>query len=79
MRGTDEQQPNMFSYISPEQRIPEDHPLRPVRQMVDEALEALSPRFEKLYANTGRPSIPPNNCFERCCFRCCTRCAASAC
>ena len=59
MRGTDDQQPNMFSYISPEQRIPEDHPLRPVRQMVDEALEALSPRFEKLYASTGRPSIPP--------------------
>ena len=59
MRGPDTQQSNMFSYLSPEQRVPEDHPLRPIRQMVDEALEALSPRFEKLYANTGRPSIPP--------------------
>ena len=59
MRGTDRQQPNMFSYLSPEQRVPEDHPLRPIRVMVDEALEALSPRFEKLYSNTGRPSIPP--------------------
>lgn len=59
MRGTDDQQANMFSYISPETRIPEDHPLRPIRVMVDEALEALSPRFEQLYSNTGRPSIPP--------------------
>lgn len=59
MRGTDRQQPNMFSYLSPEQRVPEDHPLRPIRLMVDEALEALSPRFEKLYSSTGRPSIPP--------------------
>jgi len=59
MRGPDTQQSNMFSYLSPEQRVPEDHPLRPIRVMVDEALEALSPRFEKLYAKTGRPSIPP--------------------
>ena len=59
MRGTDRHQPNMFSYLSPEQRVPEDHPLRPIRLMVDEALEALSPRFEKLYSSTGRPSIPP--------------------
>ena len=59
MRGPDTQQSNMFSYLSPEQRVPEDHPLRPIRLMVDEALEALSPRFEKLYSRTGRPSIPP--------------------
>ena len=59
MRGTDAQQPDMFSYISPDQRVPEDHPLRPIRRMVDEALEALSPRFEQLYSRTGRPSIPP--------------------
>ena len=62
MRGTDRQQPNMFSYLSPDQRVPEDHPLRPIRVMVDEALEALSPRFEKLYSNTGRPFRPSSYC-----------------
>lgn len=59
MRGTDNRQSSMFSYLSAEERVPQDHPLRPIRLMVDEALEALSPRFEKLYAHTGRPSIPP--------------------
>jgi transposase len=49
----------MFSYVSLEQRVPRDHPLRPIREMVDEALRELSPRFEGLYADTGRPSIPP--------------------
>ena len=59
MRGDDERQAGMFSYISPEKRIPQDHPLRPIRTMVDEVLEELSPRFEVLYSHTGRPSIPP--------------------
>ena len=49
----------MFSYVSLEQRIPADHPLRPMRAMVDEALKKLSRRFSGLYAGTGRPSIPP--------------------
>jgi transposase len=49
----------MFSYVSLEQRIPADHPLRPMRAMVDEALKKLSRRFSGLYAATGRPSIPP--------------------
>ena len=49
----------MFSYVSPERRVPQDHPLRAIRQMMDEALRKLSPRFERLYAKTGRPSIPP--------------------
>jgi transposase len=49
----------MFSYISPEQRVPADHPLRPIRQMVDEILKQLSPRFARLYAKMGRPSIAP--------------------
>ena len=49
----------MFSYVSLEDRIPRDHPLRPMRAMVDEALKALNPRFEALYAKRGRPSIPP--------------------
>ncbi len=59
MRGDDMQQPAMFSYVSPEQRVPADHPLRPIRQMVDEVLKNLSRRFAKLYSHTGRPSIPP--------------------
>jgi transposase len=49
----------MWSYVSQEQRIPADHPLRPIRAMVDEVLECLSPRFDKLYSKVGRPSIPP--------------------
>jgi len=59
MRGDDQQQSGMFSYISAEQRVPENHPLRPLRKMVDEALAEMSPRFTRLYAKRGRPSIPP--------------------
>src|SRR5262245_54763390 len=59
MRGDDLQQPAMFSYVSPEQRVPADHPLRPIRQMVDDILKSLSGRFAQLYSHTGRPSIPP--------------------
>ena len=49
----------MFSYLSPEERVPAKHPLRPIRSIVDEALKALSPAFNKLYSAFGRPSIPP--------------------
>jgi transposase len=59
MRGTDQQQNHVFSYISPEQRVPRDHPLRPIRTMVNEILKDLSPQFNKMYAKVGRPSIPP--------------------
>jgi transposase len=59
MRGDDRQQAAMFSYISPEARVPQDHPLRAIRLLVDEVLAELSPRFESLYARVGRPSIPP--------------------
>lgn len=59
MRGTDGQQAGMFSYVSPERRIPTTHPLRPIRAMTDEVLRALSRRFARLYAKTGRPSIAP--------------------
>lgn len=59
MRGDDRQQGAMFSYISPEQRVPVEHPLRSIRQMVDEILKQLSPRFARLYAKMGRPSIAP--------------------
>ena len=59
MRGDDHQQAGMWSYISPEQRVPADHPLRPIRAMVDAILAELSPEFAKLYSPLGRPSIPP--------------------
>ncbi len=59
MRGTDQQQNHVFSYISPEQRVRRDHPLRPIRSMVDGILKELSPQFSKMYAKVGRPSIPP--------------------
>jgi len=59
MRGDDRQQGAMFSYVSPEQRVPADHPLRPIRRMVDEVLQELSPRFDRMYAQMGRPSIAP--------------------
>ena len=59
MRGSDRQQSGMFSYISAEQRVPQDHPLRAIREMTDTALEELGPRFDAIYASHGRPSIPP--------------------
>src|SRR5882672_8937498 len=59
MRGDHEQQAPMWSYISPDQRIPPDHPLRPIRALVDAVLHDLSPRFSRLYAKTGRPSVAP--------------------
>jgi transposase len=59
MRGNDPQQDGMFSYISPEQRVRKDHPLRPIRRMVDQVLKQLSPEFDKMYSKVGRPSIPP--------------------
>jgi len=59
MRGHDIQQQKVFSYLSPESRVPQDHPLRPIRTMADTALKKLSPVFLERYATTGRPSIPP--------------------
>src|SRR5438132_9525057 len=59
MRAWDERSDALFSYVSCEALVPKDHPLRPIRRIVDEALAALSPEFEKLYAQLGRPSIPP--------------------
>jgi transposase len=49
----------MFSYVSPEQRVPPDHPLRAIRRLVDEALHEMSREFDRLYAAVGRPSVPP--------------------
>ena len=59
MRGRDHQQSGIFSYISAEQRVPRDHPLRAIRAMVDVALRNMGPQFDAMYAKVGRPSIPP--------------------
>jgi transposase len=59
MRGHDERPEFLFSYVSLEQRVPGDHPLRPIRQMTDAALTRMAPRFATLYSGLGRPSIPP--------------------
>lgn len=59
MRGTFEDQARLFSYISPEQRVPAQHPLRTIRELVREVLRELDRDFHKLYSTTGRPSIPP--------------------
>jgi transposase len=59
MRGADQQQNHIFSYVSPEERVRKDHPLRLIRMMVDEVLQQLSRRLDAMYAKVGRPSIPP--------------------
>ena len=59
MRGDDPQQAALFSYLSPEERVPPEHPLRIIRQMVDAVLKELSLQFDLLYSHTGRPSIAP--------------------
>ena len=58
MRGEDLQQHDLFSYGSLEERVPADHPLRPIRAMVDEALKAMNERFNEIYGEDGRKSIP---------------------
>ena len=61
MRGDEDAQAEVWSYIPLEQRVPADHPLRPMRVMVDAVLVELSPQFNQLYARVGRPSIPPEH------------------
>ena len=78
MRGSDEQPGYLFSYVSAEARVPHDHPLRPVRALVDAALRRLSPRFDTLYVSSGGLRSPRRNCCARCCCRCSTPFAASA-
>ena len=59
MRGTDDKQASMFSVVSPERRIPQDHPLRRIKALADEILTGLSSTFDAMYSKVGRPSIPP--------------------
>src|SRR5580693_10649322 len=59
MRGTDHDQGDMYSYLSPEERVRKDHPLRAIRELTDEILKRMSPLFDAMYAEGGRPSIAP--------------------
>lgn len=59
MRGNDHRQDGLFSYVSLESRVPQAHPLRPIREIVDRALKSMSRDFSRLYASAGRPSIAP--------------------
>ena len=59
MRGEVDPQGAMFSYVSPEQRIPADHPLRSIKAYADQALGAISGELDAVYRTTGRPSIAP--------------------
>jgi hypothetical protein len=79
MCGDDNQQEGIFSYISPEKRVPTGHPLRPIRKMVDEILKEMSPQFAKLYSDVGAHRLPQSGYCGRCCCRSSIRCAASAC
>jgi len=59
MRGDESGQTGVFSYVQPEERIPADHPLRAVRRLLNEALKGMTDVFDRMYARSGRPSIPP--------------------
>lgn len=59
MRGADTKQAVFFSTVSPEKRVPTNHPLRQIKEIADAALERLSPTFDVMYSAIGRPSIPP--------------------
>ena len=79
MCGADRQQSSMFSYISAEQRVPKDHPLRALRAMADAALTELGADFDEITPSAGGRRSRRRSCCARCCCRSCTRCAANAC
>ena len=59
MRGRQDPQVTMLAFIDLESRVPANHPLRTIKRLADEALAALSPVFDQIYSDLGRPSIPP--------------------
>src|SRR3974377_336168 len=70
MRGKDVQQGSLFSYLSAEERIPADHPLRDVRTAVDEVVRSMSKSFDSVYADTGRHSIAPERLLRALLLQC---------
>ncbi len=79
MRGDDQQPDGIFSYVTLEQRVPPEHPLRPMRRMVDEILREMSREFSGLYTKVGRTSMPQSGCCRPSCSRSFIRFGASAC
>ena len=72
MQGAFVDQGGLFSYIAPEARVPANHPLRKIRELVRGVLGELNRNLGRLYASEGRPSIPPEQLLSRCCSRCST-------
>ena len=66
MRGKVENQIDMLSSLTPDQLVPQDHPIRQIKPIVDQALKELSPVFNRMYADLGRPSIPPEHLLKAC-------------
>ena len=66
MRGKVEKQITMLSSLTPDQLVPQDHPIRHIKPIVDNALNELSPTFNQMYAEMGRPSIPPEHLLKSC-------------
>src|SRR4030066_2348830 len=66
MRGNTEIQATMLSLVTADQLVPGDHPIRQIKPIVDNALRELSPTFSRMYAATGRPSIPPEHLLKAC-------------
>jgi hypothetical protein len=79
MRGEDQRSGSLFSYVDLEARVAADHPLRPIRMIVNDALNELSGAFAALYSGLGRPSIPPERLLRDCCCRRSIRSARSGC
>jgi len=67
MRGKQEQQITILSALTPDQLVPQDHPIRRIKPIVDQALKELSPTFNRMYADLGRPSNRPSTCSRRVC------------
>jgi transposase len=67
MRGKADTQVTMLTLITADQLVPEDHPIRQIKPIVDKALVELSPTFNQMYSETGRPSYHPSTCSKRVC------------
>jgi hypothetical protein len=80
MRGENETQGHMFTYLSPEQRVPKDHPLRSIKESADQVLKELSTTFRAMYSRVARPSVPPERLLKaQVLIAPCTPCARTDC
>ena len=66
MRGTAARQATMLTAVTPDILVPQGHPIRQIKPIVDAALAQMSPTFERIYAQVGRPSIPPEHLLKGC-------------